>query len=161
MPPFTPVPVATQWDAGSPGLAGDLGTRRQCQAALVSIQLEDVSSARCGTGLSRCLQQQVDGCREAEHVIFLEDAASGEMSFCRQNVKKALQGEGLWGGDMLALKVTCPIEIDSYWLSCPMIENIGRNIPATMVPTMAPRKTIISGSMAAVRLSTASSTSRS
>lgn len=50
---------------------------------------------------------------------------------------------------------------NSYWLSWPMMLNIGRNIPATMVPTMPPRKTIMIGSMAAVMLSTASSTSRS
>lgn len=50
---------------------------------------------------------------------------------------------------------------EPHLLSCPMMLNIGRNIPATMVPTMPPRKTIIRGSMAAVRLSTASSTSRS
>lgn len=48
-----------------------------------------------------------------------------------------------------------------HLLSWPMMLNIGRNMPATMVPTMPPRKTIIRGSMAAVRLSTASSTSRS
>ena len=50
---------------------------------------------------------------------------------------------------------------NTHWLSVPMMLNIGRNIPATMVPTIPPRNTIISGSMAAVRLSTASSTSRS
>ena len=48
-----------------------------------------------------------------------------------------------------------------YWLSCPMMANIGRNIPATITPTIPPRNTIISGSIAAVMLSTASSTSRS
>ena len=46
-------------------------------------------------------------------------------------------------------------------LSVPMIENIGRNMPATMKPTITPRNTISIGSSAAVRLLTASSTSRS
>lgn len=45
--------------------------------------------------------------------------------------------------------------------SCPMIANIGRNIPATMNPTTTPRNTINIGSSAAVKPSTASSTSRS
>lgn len=48
-----------------------------------------------------------------------------------------------------------------YWLNWPMMANIGKNIPATIVPTIPPKNTIISGSMAAVKLSTASSTSRS
>lgn len=43
----------------------------------------------------------------------------------------------------------------------PMILKRGRNIPATIMPTMTPRKMIMRGSMAAVRLATASSTSRS
>lgn len=51
--------------------------------------------------------------------------------------------------------------LHNYPLNCPMIANIGRNMPATMKPTTTPRNTISIGSSAAVKPSTASSTSRS
>jgi hypothetical protein len=52
----------------------------------------------------------------------------------------------------LFIPVTCdpqPVTV-IYFESVPMIENIGKNMPATITPTMPPRNTIMIGSSAAV-----------